>query len=130
MRRQKPSSTIGCSILNKKAVVGDRQLAVMIELAQRMASLPRVEQIELHFGLGKVWRSGSTLTEQILASHPRVFDASELNDFNRAVTLFAGQHGAHVQFPDQNARRRGPGSAGHSASLRHPQHRAQCGARD
>ncbi len=153
---------------SKKAVAGDRQLAAMIELAQRMASLPRLEQIELHFGLGKVFadlkqynlsfrhllegnalkrqeiaydesatlrmfdriravftpefmqskqglgnrstepvfiigmpRSGSTLIEQILASHPRVFAAGELNHFSRAVTLLAGQHGAHVQFPEQ-----------------------------
>jgi tetratricopeptide (TPR) repeat protein len=34
-------------------------------------------------------RSGSTLIEQILASHPRVFGAGELNDFDRAVTQLA-----------------------------------------
>jgi tetratricopeptide (TPR) repeat protein len=46
-------------------------------------------------------RSGSTLVEQILASHPRVFAAGEVNDFNRAVAQFAGQRGSDVQFPDQ-----------------------------
>ena len=153
---------------SKKALAGDRHLAPMIELAERVSSLPRAEQIELHFGLGKVYadlkqhdvsfthliegnalkrqeiaynegaalrmldriravftpefmqskqgggnrsagpvfilgmpRSGSTLIEQILASHPRIFAAGELNDFSRAVTLLAGQHGAHVQFPEQ-----------------------------
>jgi tetratricopeptide (TPR) repeat protein len=152
----------------KKAVAGDRHLSAMIELAQRMASLPRKQQIELHFGLGKVYadlsqyelsfrhllegnalkrqeiaydegatlrtleriravftaefmqskqglgnrsaepvfilgmpRSGSTLVEQILASHPRVFGAGELNDFRRAVTWLAGQRGAHIPFLEQ-----------------------------
>ena len=137
---------------SKKAVAGDRQLTAMIELAQRVASLSRAEQIDLHFGLGKVYadieqydlsfrhllegnalkrkeiaynesamlatldrvravftpelmqskqglgnrsakpifilgmpRSGSTLIEQILASHPCVFGGGELNYFNRAV---------------------------------------------
>jgi tetratricopeptide (TPR) repeat protein len=152
----------------KKAVAGDRHLSAMIELAQRMASLPRKQQIELHFGLGKVYadlsqyelsfrhllegnalkrqeiaydegatlrtlerirevftpelmqskqglgnrsvepvfilgmpRSGSTLVEQILASHPLVFGAGERNDFRRAVTWLAGQRGAHIQFLEQ-----------------------------
>jgi tetratricopeptide (TPR) repeat protein len=152
----------------KKAVAGDRQLVPMIELAQRMASFPRGEQIELHFALGKVFadlkqydlsfrhllegnalkrqeiaydetetlcmfdriraifspelmlskqglgnrsaepvfilgmpRSGSTLIEQILASHPRVFGAGELNDFNRAVTWLTGKLGVHLQFLEQ-----------------------------
>jgi tetratricopeptide (TPR) repeat protein len=152
---------------SKKAVTGDRHLVNMIELAKRMPSLPREEQIELHFGLGKVYadikqydlsfrhllegnvlrrqeiaydekatlgmleqiqalfttelmqskqglgnrsskpvfilgmpRSGSTLIEQILASHPRVFGAGEVNDFSRAVKLLSGQRGGHVQFPE------------------------------
>jgi tetratricopeptide (TPR) repeat protein len=152
----------------KKAVAGDKHLAAMIELARHAVSLPRVEQIELHFGLGKVFadlkqydlsfrhllegntlkrqeiaydegatlrtldciraiftsqfmlskqglgnrstqpvfilgmpRSGSTLVEQILASHPLVFAAGELDHFERVVTLFAGQQGSHVSSPEQ-----------------------------
>jgi tetratricopeptide (TPR) repeat protein len=153
---------------SKKAVAGDPRVTALIALAQRKASLPRVERIELHFGLGKVFadlkqfdqsfrhllegnalkrqeivydegamvrrldrirtvfspefmrskqgvgnrsaepvfilgmpRSGSTLIEQILASHPRVFGAGELDYFNRAATLIAGQHGARPQFLEQ-----------------------------
>jgi hypothetical protein len=33
-------------------------------------------------------RSGTTLIEQILASHPLVFGAGELKDFERAVKAF------------------------------------------
>ncbi len=33
-------------------------------------------------------RSGTTLIEQVLASHPRVFGAGEVNDFAKAVTSF------------------------------------------
>jgi tetratricopeptide (TPR) repeat protein len=153
---------------SKNAVAGDRHLAAMIGLAQRLASLPRVEQIELHFGLGKVFadlkqydlsfrhllegntlkrqeiaydeggtlqtldciraiftqefmlskqglgsrstepvfilgipRSGSTLVEQVLASHPLVFAAGELDHFQRGMTLLAGQRGAHVHLSEQ-----------------------------
>jgi tetratricopeptide (TPR) repeat protein len=152
----------------KKAVAGDRQLAAMFELAQHVASLPRGEQIELHFALGKAYadlkqyemsfrhllegnalkrqelaydeaetlfmfdriravfspeliaskagrgdpsaepifilgmpRSGSTLIEQILASHPRVFGAGELNDFGRTVRSLSVQLGGHLQFLEQ-----------------------------
>jgi hypothetical protein len=40
---------------SKKAVAGEKRLVAMIELARHAATLPRVEQIELHFGLGKVF---------------------------------------------------------------------------
>jgi tetratricopeptide (TPR) repeat protein len=153
---------------SKRAVSGDRHVAAMIDLAKNAASLPRGEQIELHFGLGKVFadlkeydrsfghflegnvlkrqevdydedatlgalddirttftsdlmlskrglgvrstgpifivgmpRSGSTLVEQILASHPLVFAAGELDHFQRAVTLLAGREGSHTRLADQ-----------------------------
>jgi tetratricopeptide (TPR) repeat protein len=156
-----------CLFNCKRAVVGDRQLAAMTELARHMASLPPTEQIELHFALGKAFadlkqfdlsfrhllegnalkrqqiayderatlqmldriravftselmrtrqgfgnpspvpifilgmpRSGSTLIEQILASHPHVFGGGELNDFDRAVRQVAGQDRARVPFPE------------------------------
>lgn len=151
----------------RKAVAGDGYLTAMIELAQRMTSLPRMEQIELHFGLGKAYadleqhdlsfrhllegnalkrqeiaydegaalrmldriqaiftpefiqskqglgnrsagpvfiigmpRSGTTLIEQILASHPRVFGAGELSYFSQAVRLLTSQHGVHIEYPE------------------------------
>ena len=46
-------------------------------------------------------RSGSTLVEQILASHPRVFGAGEVNDFNQALAHLAGQTKSYAQFLEQ-----------------------------
>ena len=141
----------------------DPQLAVMEDLAQRIASLPEKEQIELHFALAKAYddigrhgpafehlqsgnalkrrmiaydetaqlgvlrhteeaftseliaarrglgnpsdrpifivgmpRSGTTLVEQMLASHPRVFGAGELLHMLDLVS--AGQAGARFPF--------------------------------
>jgi tetratricopeptide (TPR) repeat protein len=36
-------------------------------------------------------RSGSTLTEQILASHPRIFGAGELREFGEATKIYRGR---------------------------------------
>ena len=45
-------------------------------------------------------RSGSTLVEQILASHPMVFGAGELRDFGGCVARLVDRSGAPVHFPD------------------------------
>jgi tetratricopeptide (TPR) repeat protein len=45
-------------------------------------------------------RSGTTLIEQILASHPRVFGAGELNQINHAVAKLRDPGGAATGFPD------------------------------
>jgi tetratricopeptide (TPR) repeat protein len=45
-------------------------------------------------------RSGSTLVEQILASHPAVFGAGELRDFGRCVAGLRDTGGAPVLFPE------------------------------
>nr|WP_256366579.1 sulfotransferase [Methylocapsa sp. S129] len=37
-------------------------------------------------------RSGTTLAEQILASHPKVFGAGEIDDFGRAATALLGNY--------------------------------------
>jgi tetratricopeptide (TPR) repeat protein len=44
-------------------------------------------------------RSGTTLIEQILASHPKVFGAGELSDFGRLVKTACG--GEESSFPDK-----------------------------
>ncbi len=44
-------------------------------------------------------RSGSTLVEQILASHPKVFGAGELAEFSKAVTSLVAPNGA-LSFPE------------------------------
>ena len=43
-------------------------------------------------------RSGTTLIEQILASHPKVFGAGELRDFGRLATSIRGPDGS--EFPE------------------------------
>ena len=45
-------------------------------------------------------RSGTTLVEQILASHPQVFGAGELMEFDDAVTRFGGPEGTAGAYPD------------------------------
>jgi tetratricopeptide (TPR) repeat protein len=45
-------------------------------------------------------RSGTTLIEQILASHPEVFGAGELDDIGKAVAKLRGQDDASVCFPE------------------------------
>jgi tetratricopeptide (TPR) repeat protein len=45
-------------------------------------------------------RSGTTLVEQVLASHPKVFGAGELLDFERAVGRLNGPDGAPRPFPE------------------------------
>ena len=45
-------------------------------------------------------RSGSTLIEQILASHPEVFGAGELGFFARTLAEFRGHGESGVRFPD------------------------------
>lgn len=45
-------------------------------------------------------RSGTTLTEQVLASHPAVVGAGELKDINRLMGTFAPPDGKPVPFPD------------------------------
>jgi hypothetical protein len=45
-------------------------------------------------------RSGTTLVEQILASHPKVFGAGELPDIAKAVARLSGTDGAPQGFPE------------------------------
>ena len=45
-------------------------------------------------------RSGTTLVEQILASHPAVFGAGELEDFRELVAQLTGPGGTPLAFPE------------------------------
>src|SRR5262249_17355176 len=45
-------------------------------------------------------RSGTTLVEQILASHPRVFGAGELMEFSRAAATICEPAGATLPYPE------------------------------
>ena len=45
-------------------------------------------------------RSGTTLIEQILASHPRVYGGGELDEFQKAVASLSAQNHASLPFPE------------------------------
>jgi hypothetical protein len=45
-------------------------------------------------------RSGTTLIEQILASHPKIFGAGELQSFSRALSILEAPDGAPPSFPE------------------------------
>jgi tetratricopeptide (TPR) repeat protein len=45
-------------------------------------------------------RSGTTLVEQILASHPKVFGAGEIDDFDKAIVNLSGTTGGTLHFPE------------------------------
>ena len=45
-------------------------------------------------------RSGTTLVEQILASHPQVFGAGEIADFHQAVAELGGSGGESLHSPE------------------------------
>jgi tetratricopeptide (TPR) repeat protein len=45
-------------------------------------------------------RSGTTLVEQILASHPRVAGAGELKDMSNTVNAVRGRDGTQIPFPE------------------------------
>jgi tetratricopeptide (TPR) repeat protein len=145
---------------------GDPHLTAMEKLAREMTSLPREEQIDLHFALAKAYddleeyercfehllegnalkrrcisydeaatldrfrrtmevftlelmrakqdfgdpspvpvfilgmpRSGTTLIEQILASHPKVFGGGELNNIAVALSRLSERDAASTRFP-------------------------------
>src|SRR5262249_14447713 len=48
-------------------------------------------------------RSGTTLVEQVLASHPQVFAAGELENFGRAAARVCEPPGATVPYPEMLA---------------------------
>jgi tetratricopeptide (TPR) repeat protein len=52
-------------------------------------------------------RSGSTLIEQILASHPKVFAAGEIDDFVKAVVELYGTAGGALPLPEALSRMSG-----------------------
>jgi tetratricopeptide (TPR) repeat protein len=45
-------------------------------------------------------RSGTSLVEQVLASHPQVFGAGELEDIGNLATTIGGRIGTHMPYPE------------------------------
>jgi hypothetical protein len=65
-----------------------------------LASLPRASnRSELPVFIVGMPRSGTTLVEQILASHPAVFGAGELEDINRLVRMLPSRLGGDTEYP-------------------------------
>ncbi len=74
----------GFGIGKSGALRGHVDAAIEAYTAQRLARLPRAKHgSRLPVFVVGMFRSGTTLVEQILASHPRVFGAGELLDLTR-----------------------------------------------
>jgi tetratricopeptide (TPR) repeat protein len=71
---------------------------ITAELIARMRGLGDPSEVPV-FIVGMP-RSGTTLVEQILASHPRVFGADELMDFPRLAAAVCEPPGATVPYPE------------------------------
>ncbi|HYC13585.1 MAG TPA: sulfotransferase [Stellaceae bacterium] len=81
-----------------------------LRLFDRIREVVTREMIHAHLGEGDpspvpifilgMPRSGSTLVEQILASHPKVFAAGEIKDFDSVVKSVRGLDGAVVPYPE------------------------------
>ncbi|HTS92288.1 MAG TPA: sulfotransferase, partial [Stellaceae bacterium] len=81
-----------------------------LQLFDRIRTMASRELIHSHLGEGDpspvpifilgMPRSGSTLVEQILASHPKVHAAGEIKDFDSVVKSVRGPDGAVMPFPD------------------------------
>jgi tetratricopeptide (TPR) repeat protein len=81
-----------------------------LEELSRLRELFSAELMRRHSGAGNpsdvpifivgMPRSGTTLIEQILASHERVFGADELRYFSEGVLGLPGQMGANLQYPE------------------------------
>jgi tetratricopeptide (TPR) repeat protein len=93
--------------LRRRQVTYDE--AGVLGLSRRIAAVFTSEMISSRDGMGHAStvpifiigmpRSGSTLVEQILASHPQVFGGGERNDFRAAMTS-AGLNNAATAFPE------------------------------
>jgi tetratricopeptide (TPR) repeat protein len=97
----------GCAFKRKKITYQERETLWLCDHIREVVS-PELMRIKAGFGdpsdipifiLGMP-RSGSTLVEQVLASHPKVFGAGELKDFDKVVKSVHGPDGAMIAYPD------------------------------
>jgi tetratricopeptide (TPR) repeat protein len=101
--------------LKRKQIVYD-EAAALAQL-ERMRELFTAEAMRKGRGFGDpstvpvfiigMPRSGTTLVEQILASHPKVYGAGELNDFEAAMASLRGLDGARLRLGGEELRRIG-----------------------
>jgi tetratricopeptide (TPR) repeat protein len=94
--------------LKRKRIVYDEQ--AMLATFDRIRAVFTSKHMRDHEGSGYASsvpvfivgmpRSGTTLVEQILASHPKVFGAGELNEFGNAVERLGNANAAMGHFPE------------------------------
>ena len=98
---------LGCALKRKKIDYEERETlwlydrireVVSGEMMRSKARLGDPSDVPI-FILG-LPRSGSTLVEQVLASHPKVFGAGELKDFDKVVKSVYGPDGNMFAYPE------------------------------
>jgi tetratricopeptide (TPR) repeat protein len=97
----------GCAFKRKQITYEERET---LWLFDRIREVVSPELMRGKVGLGDpsdvplfilgMPRSGSTLVEQVLASHPKVFGAGELKDFDKVVKSVHGPDGALFSYPE------------------------------
>ncbi|HLJ18879.1 MAG TPA: tetratricopeptide repeat protein, partial [Stellaceae bacterium] len=97
----------GCALKRQKINYPEKDT---LWLFDRIREVVSAELIRSKAGLGDptdvpifilgMPRSGSTLVEQVLSSHPKVFGAGELKDFDQVVKAVHGPDGAIVAYPE------------------------------
>jgi tetratricopeptide (TPR) repeat protein len=97
----------GCTLKRKKITYGESET---LWLFDRIREVLTPELIREKAGLGDpsdvpifilgMPRSGSTLVEQVLATHPEVFGAGELKDFDKVAKSVRGPDGAVIAYPE------------------------------
>jgi tetratricopeptide (TPR) repeat protein len=103
--------------LKRRAIGYDE--AATLGMFERVAAAFTPELMRRHEGAGDpspvpifivgMARSGTTLVEQMLASHPRVFGAGERKDFPAAMASVFGKEGEGTSFPERLASMTGEG---------------------
>lgn len=97
----------GCALKRQKIEYPEKETLWLFERIREVVS---ADLIRSRAGLGEpsdvpifivgMPRSGSTLVEQVLASHPKVFGAGELKDFDKVVKGVYGPDGKVVAYPE------------------------------
>ena len=107
-RERSFKSLLEGAALKRKQVVYDE--AAALDVLERTRDVFTPEFLREHEGAGEpsplpifilgMPRSGTTLVEQILASHPRVFGAGEIGDFAEALREVGSAAAPGRQFPE------------------------------
>ena len=97
----------GCAIKRRSAVYNEEETLRLVERIKSVVTRSLVERLQGHgaaseqpiFIMGMP-RSGTTLIEQIIASHPRVTGAGELREVNDALGEFRMGRAGRAPYPE------------------------------